>query len=162
MQPSPPSNPPSMFSPPPPLRILPPTALSALPPTLVILVLELSWSMLVHGKPFPSPASTSRPQNPNNYSAFDQELLAVYLAVHWFQSFIEGFKCLILTHHKPHIHASLPPTPPCNPSRVLAQCPSSHWLWQCHRRWSLSCTSIVCLLSWYWHFWLCLCSALLP
>ena len=35
------------------------------------------------------------------YSAFDRELLAVYLAIKHFQHFIEGWKFHICTNHKP-------------------------------------------------------------
>lgn len=39
------------------------------------------------------------------YSAFDKELLAAYLAVRKFQTFIEGRDCHLVTDHKPLVHA---------------------------------------------------------
>lgn len=39
------------------------------------------------------------------YSAFDKELLAAYSAIHRFQPMIEGRDCILITDHKPLIHA---------------------------------------------------------
>ena len=35
------------------------------------------------------------------YSAFDRELLAIYLSIHHFRYYLEGRKCNIYTDHKP-------------------------------------------------------------
>ena len=45
----------------------------------------------------------------SKYSAFEMELLAVYLAIHHFRYMLEGHKFHIQTDHKPLIHGS----PPC-------------------------------------------------
>ena len=57
------------------------------------------------------------------YSAFDHELLAIFLAVKHFRHHVEGHQFTIFTYHKP------PPSPSPAPSSVrpvrLATCPSS-------------------------------------
>ena len=52
------------------------------------------WQPLAYFSKSLTPAET-------RYSAFDRELLAIYLAIKHFQYFVEGRQFYILTDHKP-------------------------------------------------------------
>lgn len=74
----------------------------------------------LHGRKWQPLGFFSRKLSPaeRNYSTYDRELLAVYLAVKYFKHMVEGQTFTIFTDHKPLIYAFLKKSDKCSPRQL--------------------------------------------